>query len=244
MGILRGAAKGLVGFIFLVLVSLLLINLTLYTTTKADFLRPLFVTLITEKMGAPNLDAFYDDAVKKCIAQEEYILPIENMTLTFPCSEIKQSSRGNFSKLVVEQLFDQKLYNRECYGLECLQKKDIPGFATKGFNLFLKDALMYVGIATVIFGILLFILSKGWASKFSGVGIPLFIMGLPFIFLKFFKQQINAGEFQFFIDKILEPLSFYMMISLIAGAALIVLAILSKIFKKKKKKKGGRKKKK
>jgi hypothetical protein len=124
--------------------------------------------------------------------------------------------------------------------------QDAPGFATRGFNLFLKNMLPYVGIAVLIFAIFMFLLSETWPGKFSSIGVPILINGLPAIPLFFFKQKIQVGDFQLFADKMIEIMSKYMMIYLVVGIILVIASItasiLSKRANKKKEKKKGKKK--
>ena len=245
MGFLRGVAKALVGLIFLVLLSGLLMNVTLYESTRQDFLKPLFMTILGQGSASQDFSSVYNDAVSKCKTQASYNPPIENMTLSIECSKINSMPRENFSRLIMEELFDQKLYNNPCYGLDCLKMQDIPGFATKGFNLFLNDIFLYVLIATAVFGLFLFLLSEGWASKFSSIGVPILINGLPYIALIFYRQKIQIGDFQVFADKLIEVMSKYMLAYLVVGGILVIISIIIRIAsaKKVKPKKSKKKKK-
>jgi multidrug efflux pump subunit AcrB len=244
MGFLRGLAKGLAGVIFLLLLFGLLINITLYESTKYDSLKPILTTMLSKTLENQNMTPIYNNAQEKCGTQSSYNLLIGDSNVTLECSKIKSSNQQEFAKSIAETLFDQQLYNRQCNGIDCLKLQDIPGFATRSFNEFLKIALFVLAGAVVLFGIFLFLLSKGLQSKLSSLGTPFILVGISAIPLEFFKQKMQMGDFQIFFDKLTMVISKYMLASLAIGIILVAagIAIAIKNRKKKKSKKKGRKK--
>jgi len=238
MGFLRGAAKGISGFIFIIIVALLVMNITLYEATTPAFIRPLFLTIFSKSIASQDITSTYNEALNKCQTQTSYNPPMGNLSVTLDCSEVKPASKDDFSKLIAEALFDQQLYGRSCTGFDCLQMKDLPGFATQAFNLFLKTTLLILAASTIIFGLFLVLLSRGWPSKLSSLGVPLVLNGLPGVFLEFYKTKIQMGDFQIFIDSIIALIIRYMLISLALGIVLIAVSIFIKGRLKGKVKKG------
>jgi hypothetical protein len=241
MGFLRGLAKGIVGIIFVFLLSALLMSVTLYEATNINVLKPLITTSLSKTLESQNILPTQNEAIEKCKTQSSYIPPIKDINITLDCEKIK-SSPQNFSALMIDALFDQQLYNRQCDGLNCLKLQDVPGFATKSFNEFLKICLFVLCGVTVLFGLFLFLLSQGWPSKFSSLGIPFILNGIAGIPLEFYKSKIATGDFQILSDKIIGIILKYMYISLAIGIILVAIAISFSIAKKKLK--GGKKKKK
>lgn len=226
MGFLRGLAKGLAGVIFLFLLSGLLMNLFFYDFTKPDFQKS-FLSAISEKgFEKQNITPVYNDFVEKCKTQPSYIFSSEtNMTLE--CSKI--TSQKDFSQALVKAMLEDQF------------SKSIPGFSLDKANLFLKSLFVCFGIAIIIFGVLLFLLSHGWPSKFYSLGTPFILIGILAIPLEIFKSKIGDPIFANSVTIILLK---YMLISLVIGIILVAagIAVAIKNRKKKKGNKKGRKK--
>jgi hypothetical protein len=241
MGVLRGIAKGVVGIIFLLLLAGLLMNITFYETTKSDFIRPVLTEALANSLESQNITPTFNDALEKCKTQSSYSPPVGNFNISMDCSKIKSSNQSGFAKLIIENLFDQQIYNRQCSGIDCLKLQDIPGIITNAFNNFLKTTLIILAGGAILFGLLLFLLSKGLQSKLSSLGTPFILTGISAIPLYIYKSRISAGTFQVFIDKIIEVILKYCLISLAIGIILviagIVIAMKNKKSKKDKKKK-------
>jgi len=247
MGFLKGAAKGISGFVFVILVALLLMNITLYVSTTPTFIKPLFLDIFSKSIASQDITPVYGDALNSCKTQTSYSPPMGNISITLNCSAIKSSSKENFPTLITEALFDQQVYGRQCNGLDCLQMQDIPGFATKSFNQFLLRTLYEIILSVLLFGLFVVLLSKGWPSKLSSLGVPLIVNGLPGIFLEFYKQRIQVGDFQVFIDAIMTLISKCMLLTLALGILLLAASIFIKVklrgkVKKEKKSKNNKKK--
>lgn len=239
MGFLRGLAKGIVGFIFLLLLSVLLMNASMYESTSPEFLKPALVSILSQGLESQNITSTYNDAQEGCISKETYSQQLGDFSITLNCSKVKSSDQSSFSKLLIGELFDQQLYNRECKGLDCLKLQDIPGFATSAFNQFLKISLFIVIGLTLLFGIFLFLLSSGWTSKFTSIGTPFILTGISAIPLEIFRSKIVVADSQALIDRIIDIVLRDMYISLAVGIILIAVGIAFSI---KKPVKGGKKK--
>jgi len=243
MGFLRGLGKAIVGLIFFTLISLMLMNIVFYQTTKSDFMKPLFVGMLAQGFESQDM-ATYNEALAKCKTAQTYNPPVSNLNLTIPCSKISSSNQSEFSKLIAESLFDQALYTKKCNGVECLQMQDISGFATKGFNLFLKTSMIILIVLSSIFAVFAILLSKGWPAKLTALSMPFIIDGISVIPLMLFKSKINLGGMQFFADKFIDLLIKDMAIVFALGILLLIISILIKKRSKPKKKEKNKKRKK
>lgn len=227
MGFLRGFSKGIVGIIFLLLLTGLIANIAFYALTQPESIKPIFSQAIMQSFQGNQLDLIYNDAATKCKSQQQYLLPMENSTITIDCSQI--TSKDSFVSAISDSIFSQ-VYERPCSDIQCLQLTDFPGFITASFNSFLYNTMIAFAVISAVLGLLLFVLSAGWSSKFISLGTPLALTGLTYFGFNLpgliSMMGISSGIEAAMISRLGSVLSVPLLAFLISGAAMIVIGII------------------
>ena len=242
-------------FVMLIIAAIMISGVS--KITDSSFLKPVLGEVITLQAQNIPLDEQYQGFIQMCNIQKTEIQSIPfnsdlgNLTLTINCTALKQNGKSElidiFSSQVVNKAFDNSYNKKVCSGYDCLkmlQNLQNPlDLVTKDFNDFMKSqAFMLIGLS-VLFGIFVLLLAKGWPAKVASLGSSLFTAGLPYFVFILVKSQLASlipggmgAQLSPFIDMIINPIMASFLWVLIAGAVLMVSGWIWKFSLRKKKK--------
>jgi len=238
MGIVRALGNAAVSFMLCICLALTVLSFSFAQITSESFIKPVFKEIITSQLNENNsLEDNYPIILNSCEGKENINFPMDKVTLSLNCSDIKSTGKDGIAGVFADAIF-KKTYYSSCSGLNCLKSQtSAPGFLTLDFNLFLKSIRIYFVIVSIIFAVLLVLLSKGLPSKFMSLGYCLASSGLPYIILPSVTKNMNMPGFGSLIQGFISIISQGFLIVLVAGIVLVAIGIILKLVIKIEKKK-------
>ena len=220
--------------------------------TEHDSMEPFFIGIlsqtITSKINETELSMMYNILLSECTrtGAETVDFPGDGENITLSCSEIEKSTSQELIGLVAGTYFSRMYYKEYgCAFTVCIkEEKNIPMvFFTSLGHSFFQRTYKYPAIAAVIL-IAALLLFKPWYDSLRKIGMPFFILGLPFFFFPFIvnflqiKMPEEAAIFMIpLLTSLIRSLSNKLLIMFIVGVVLIVAGFVFGFLARKKKKK-------
>lgn len=241
----RGFLKVIFSILLVASLILLVMSFSMSQTITHDKLKPIFAEAIKPgiQTNGANLTLAYTNLVNKCTneAIETIELPLGEAVIglgniTLKCADIKASTPQEMEALVIDMVFDQKIYYKKynCSFVDCLRNppESVKGqefmilfsdMASKSFRMYTN----YLLIISIVLIILLILLSVPKYTLFTTLGIDFIIAGLPFFAIKFGVTSIPMPEFGTpFIKQFFNSISTSFLALLVLGIVLLIVGII------------------
>ncbi|MEM7826424.1 MAG: hypothetical protein QW451_02225 [Candidatus Aenigmatarchaeota archaeon] len=215
-------------------------NLTSYENAKSLF--SMIYSNVVLNASREKIESEYEKIVLHCNLYPNFTFSVNNLSVS--CSEILGKNLTLAIQTVAYKLFDSIYFKEyQCSFLECLRNINsledfLVIFSNKAYTFFDKIFKLSI-LTTSFFAILLLISIESWSERFKTFGLEFLSIGI-FFFVFPLLQNIIFKELPFFVKKdildvVLNQFSSVFLFLLVAGALLIFLWILAKIFAKKSK---------
>ena len=200
MGILRGITKWLVETLLIIAIAFFLLSSTLSHFSEKANLEPIVKEVGMQQFSEEQINMLYDGLSKQCQNQntETIQMPFAEtgQFVQINCTRIKEYKQEEVKSIikdnVIGPMFDKIYSDCENESSECAVVAGPFNFISKSFKSITKTLEIVSLIAVLIFGALVFVLSKGISGRLIGLGTPFFFSGLPYFFLGEIKLQILA----------------------------------------------------
>jgi hypothetical protein len=250
----KGVLKVFIGiFLFISLLSLVF-SFALFQVTSYNNLEPRFHDLLEQGIGKQMQGFTADDwnnqkaeFVKKCVGKEEIVLPtitdassVILKDLDIPkeirlsCSGIGEITIEDLINVSSKQMFYDIYYrNLSCDFIKCFSEKEDTEskglfLVSKKANDFFALASIILIIATLLFMVLIFILSQPRYISFY-VFAPIFmIVGLPFLVFLILKIKMPSllGQFSGIVVPMMNTFFINFLVAFCLGVIFLILAII------------------
>lgn len=236
MGFIRGAAITL--FSFILLISLLLMNLTLVLSWSMhyDIFQPNIKNsagdFLKNSIGVDNMFTEEEQAYMQnyCLIDSEYNLTYEGYSVIIPCQVIEEGPNAIIDYSighVIDEIYYAE-YNCELW--DCVKNSSVPFvlFSEKAMEYWRGKFILLAIISLVLFALIFFI-SKNKPVVFISSGILLIISSLPF---KGWNWVLNLLPFEFsmIFSVFFAKAHSVFLIILIIGLLFVIFGAVCKLF--------------
>ncbi len=238
MNLKKTLAKSLVAFLFATFLSFAVLSFSLVQITDKEVMKPIALEIASQQISSDQLEQIHEGVIQLCGDQESVDIVFQNITIN--CEEIRSSEPNKLIEIIYSENIE-KIYNApyDCEFLDCIQKQPAVIFSSVGNQFFLSITYLSV-ILTIIFGILLAVLSKdaGIFSIVRAFGWSFFFVGITYFIVLAAKEIVIPVDIKAVvgsaIDMIFGIILFNLLIALVAGIALLAIGYAEKFTTKKK----------
>jgi hypothetical protein len=233
MRVLREFAKIVLGSVFSILLTLLLISFSLSQITEYSNLKGIFSSLIKTQKEM-NVTEIYNNIKIVCKFEKTINMPINNDTIQLECSEVEKIKEDDFLEFLSSKIFD-KFYFKEysCSVIECLKEGKAENFlvifSSQG-NLFFQTVKKYLIFLTIIACLAFLLVLENWEQRAKGLGKALLSTGLFYFIIKFGSDFFLPAKIKelAFAEKILNSFAQNFLYIFVAGIILLIIGYLLK----------------
>ncbi|MGC8993270.1 MAG: hypothetical protein ACP5H3_00425 [Candidatus Aenigmatarchaeota archaeon] len=240
MGVFRKIFKILISFLFLISFSLLILTISLQKITSYQTLKNITVPLIENqtKISEEQKDLALLFLKEKCKNQREITIEF-GTNISIKCDELENLNKDNLKTYIASKIFDSIYFQKyDCDLTKCLKDGKMGYLISADFNSFVSSFLIYIAIATIILGILYFLLIEKLEEKILSFAIIFLLSSAPILFSDYIipYRTLNIESLEIISQKIKEELNFIYYIFYLGLAFLIVylaLMVKNRFIKKK-----------
>ncbi len=242
MSLKKKLEKFAVGFLFSTFLSIAVLSFSLHQITDKETIKPIVIAIASQQIPSEQLAQIHESMKLQCGDRDAIEVDLQNERILINCDEIKNNPPEKMLEIIYSDNID-KLYNLKysCEFLDCLRTQPQVMFSAKANNFFLFVTYVSI-ILTIIFGILLALLSKesklgvlrafGWSFVFVGISY-FFILAAKTTIIPVDVAKIAGPA----IEMIFNIIMFNLLVVLAAGVMLLVIGYIGPRLQKKGKKK-------
>ncbi|MFZ8830485.1 MAG: hypothetical protein ACO2OO_03490 [Candidatus Aenigmatarchaeota archaeon] len=229
MGIFRTIGKMLFSTLFILSLTLTILLLALIKITNYETMKEIAIPIINSQLNlTQEQKTLALQYLKyKCENESKIIFDI-GINITIDCKDVSYLKEENLSNYLATKILDSVYFEKyNCKLLECIDMKNLMYFMSFDFNKSIKEIFNYIFIATIVFGIVYFVLIETIENKLLSFATIFILTSLPYFFSdylffllpnKFSKNEIFAS----ILPKIKPQLDFLLYLFILGLILLVV----------------------
>jgi hypothetical protein len=184
MGIFRTIGKMLFSTLFILSLTLTILFLTLIKITNYETIKEIAIPMINTQLNlTPEQKTFALQYLKyKCENESKITFDI-GRNITIDCKDVFSLKEENLSNYLATKILDSVYFEKyNCKFQECIEMKNLMYFMSFDFNKSLSKIFNYLLLATIVFGIVYFVLIEKIENKLFSFATIFILTSLPYFF--------------------------------------------------------------
>jgi preprotein translocase subunit YajC len=228
MGIFRTIGKMLFSTLFILSLTLTILLLTLIKITNYETIKEIATPIINAQLNLTQEQKTLALQYLKYKCENESKITFDiGRNITIDCKDLSYLKEENISSYLATKILDSVYFEKyNCKFQECIEMKNLMYFMSFDFNKSLRKIFNYLLIATIVFGIVYFVLIEKIENKLFSFATIFILTSLPYLFsdylFSFLPIKIDNNEIlALILPKIKAQLDF-LLYFFISGLVLLV----------------------